>query len=125
MMKPNRRRMLLACLACAMLPACASLAPGEGSEVRIYPTAQLRAGQYTLVKRLWVESGRSAFFVPEYASAAQGIDALRAEAARLGANGLTTVACYGDEKGQVPLAWKQGPVFICYGNAIRVQENPS
>ena len=85
---------------------CAS-APKESEEsvaaVQIYRSAQLLVGKYETVKPLWVGSWRSAFWAPEYRTAEEGISALRAEAGKLGANGLINVACYQDNKGQSPL----------------------
>ncbi len=109
-------------LATALIAGCATVAPDAktAAQVPIYPSDRLSEGRYRIVKRLWVESARSAFVVPEYSSEQQGLDALKTAAAGLGANGLTMVACYKDGKGQLPLRFSSRPVFICYGNAIRV-----
>ena len=118
-------RVTIAVSACALLAGCATPTRPETSSsaaVRIYTTSELSENRYRLVKRLWIDSARSAFVVPEHASAADGVAALQTEAARLGANGLIMVACYRDDKGQLPLRMGTGPVFICYGNAIRVRE---
>jgi len=84
----------------------------------------LRSQSYETVERLWVESWRSVLRVPESGSADQGVASLRAEASRLGANALTEVACYANKGGQftlMPMALRD-PVFICYGTAIRVNQ---
>jgi len=108
---------------------CAGVSQGPsasaGAEaVRIYEPAQLRAQDYETVKRLWVESWRSVLRVPESNSADQGLASLRAEASRLGANALTEVACYANQGGQftmMPMSLRD-PVYICYGTAIRVNQ---
>ena len=89
--------------------------------VQIYGPEQLLQGKYETIKTLWVGSWRSAFWVPTYRTAEVGIAALQTEAGKLGANGLTNVACYQDNKGQSPLHWGSEPVFICYGKAVRVR----
>ena len=84
----------------------------------MYESTQLAQGQYELVRRLWVDSWRTAFWVPSYSSQAAGIAALRAEAAHLGANGLINVDCL--DQGHPAWSWSREPATICYGNAIRV-----
>jgi len=91
--------------------------------VQIYGPAQLLQGKYETIKPLWVGSWRSAFRIPEYRTAEEGITALKTEAGKLGANGLTNVACYQNNKGQSPLPWGSEPVFICYGKAIRARNS--
>lgn len=89
--------------------------PGS-DEVRLYRSAELGQGNYETVARLWVEAGRSAFWVPTYSSQEDGVAALRDKAAALGANGLINVACYSD-----PGLFSLGsPSFVCYGKAIKV-----
>mgnify|MGYP006268737025 CR=1 FL=1 len=117
---------------CAFLPVVAVVAsgcttapsaPDAGAEpVRIYHAAMLLPGQYTTVKNLWVDSWRSAFWVPDYQTVEEGTSALRDEAARLGANGVINVACY--QVRPVLSSWSaEGPrSFICYGKAIRVKD---
>ena len=107
-------------LGCASAPKSTEESVAAGA-VQIYRSGQLLAGKYESVKPLWVGSWRSAFWVPEYRTAEDGISALRAEAGKLGANGLVNVACYKDNKGQSPLRSGSEPVFICYGKAVRVR----
>jgi hypothetical protein len=98
--------------------------PAGAEEVRIFEPAQLRSQDYETVKRLWVESWRSVFWVPESSSAELGVASLRAEAGRLGANAMTDVSCYANKGGQftlMPMALRN-PVFICYGTAVRVNQ---
>jgi hypothetical protein len=92
---------------------CATL---KAEDVKVYNPAQLRQGEYETVKRLWVETWRTPFWVPGYSSPEDGIAAMQDKAAALGANGLINVACYGD-KGFFSFG---SPSFVCYGNAIKV-----
>lgn len=105
--------------ACAGTPATGSSGTASADEIRVYDPAQLIQGRYTLVKRLWVDSWRSAAWLPAQARAADGVAALRAQAQRLGANALVGVACY--DQGHAFFDWRKQPRFICYGNAIRVR----
>jgi uncharacterized protein YbjQ (UPF0145 family) len=110
--------MVCALCACAGTPIADSSGSPNAGEVKIYDTAQLTEDRYTLVKRLWVDSWRTAVWMPVHANAADGIAALRTEAGRLGANALTGVACY--EQGHAFFDWRKEPRFVCYGNAIRL-----
>lgn len=103
----------------AVLVLFATLAPAAGAapdEVRIYEPGQLTRDRYEIVTRLWVESWRSAVQIPGHADQPAAIAGLKSEAARLGANALTNVACLVDDG---PL-WGRGPHF-CYALAIRVK----
>src|SRR5712691_7377086 len=104
---------LAAIVSGAVLGACATIKP---EDVKVYEPAQLRQGEYETVKRLWVETWRTPFWVPSYSSHEDGIAAMRDKAAGLGANGLINVACYGD-KGFFSFGSES---FVCYGNAIKV-----
>ena len=112
--KTMRKRIatLTAAALIALLPACAATQSG----VKIYSPAQLRQGEYDTVARLWVDSWRTAFWVPIYSSRENGIAALQDKARALGANGLINVACYGDT------GWfSKSEAFTCYGKAIKVR----
>ena len=100
-------------LSAAVLTGCASI---KAEDVKVYTPAQLRQGEYETVKRLWVETWRTPFWVPSYPSREDGIAAMRDKAAGLGANGLINVDCYGD-KGF--FSFGSGS-FVCYGKAIKV-----
>jgi hypothetical protein len=100
-------------LSAALLAGCASI---KAEDVKVYTPAQLRQGEYETVKRLWVETWRTPFWVPSYSSSKDGIEALQDKAAALGANGLINVDCYGD-KGFFSFGSES---FICYGKAIKV-----
>ena len=97
----------------AALSACATT---KSDDVKIYSPAQLRQGEYETVDRIWVNSWRTAFWVPTYSSRDDGIAALRDKAASLDANGLTNVDCYGDSG-----LFGGSLAYTCYGRAIRVR----
>ena len=103
----------------AALTLAAVLTAGAGAaseDVRIYEPGNLTRDRYDIVTRLWVESWRSPFQVPGHTDRAAAIAELKTEAARLGANALTNVACLVDDS---PL-WGSGTHF-CYALAIRVK----
>jgi len=105
----------LACLALtAALSACASTT--KSAAVKIYSPAELKQGDYETVSRVWVDSWRTAFWVPTDSSREDGIAALKDKAASLDANGLVNVACYGDSG-----LFGGSDAYTCYGKAIRVR----
>jgi hypothetical protein len=104
---------------CVALALTISLMPTAGAapeEIRIYEPGNLTRDRYDIVTRLWVESWRSAFYIRGHSDRAAAIAELKTEAARLGANALTNVACLVDNS---PL-WGGGPHF-CYALAIKVK----
>ena len=110
-------------IAVCVIAGCAS-APRTGvetkaAEVKVYEPEQLAQGQYELVRYLWVDSWRTAFWLPRAPSEAAGIASLQAEAARLGANGLINVSCL--DQGHFVWSRRREPAILCYGNAIRVR----
>ena|ERR1035437_2743009 len=113
---------MLVAVAVCMLSGCAS-APQSGverhaAEVKVYQPDQLLQSQYKVVRYLWVDSWRSAFWLPTYLTDGEGIASLQAEAARLGANGLINVSCI--DQGRSLWSWSREPSILCYGNAINV-----
>jgi hypothetical protein len=98
----------------ALLSGCATI---QAEDVKIYSPAQLGRGDYETVKLLWVDSWRTASWVPSYSSREKGIAALQEKAASLDANGLINVACYGDRG---LFGWGSES-FTCYGKAIKVR----
>jgi hypothetical protein len=117
----SRFSALIAVTVC-VLSGCIS-APKNGVErqatqVKVYEPDQLVQGQYEGVRYLWVDSWRTAFWLPGASSEAEGIAALQAEAARLGANGLINVSCR--DQGHFMWFLSREPSILCYGHAIRV-----
>ena len=121
-LRSSRFSALIAVTVC-VLSGCAS-APKSGVEkqaaqVKVYEPDQLVQGQYEGVRYFWVDSWRTAFWLPSASSEAEGIACLQAEAARLGANGLINVSCR--DQGHFMWSWSRKPTILCYGNAIRVR----
>jgi uncharacterized protein YbjQ (UPF0145 family) len=113
---------LIAVTVC-VLSGCAG-APKNGVEtqaaqVKVYGPSQLSLDQYEGLRYLWVESWRTAFWLPSASSEAEGIASLQAEAARLGANGLINVVCM--DQGHFIWSWSRKTSILCYGHAIRVR----
>src|SRR5438309_241383 len=102
----------IAAISVAVLAGCAGL---KAEDVKVYTPAQLKQGEYETVKRLWVETWRTPFWLPSYSSKEDGVAALQDKAAALGANGLINVDCYAD-KGLFSFSES----FTCYGKAIKV-----
>jgi hypothetical protein len=104
---------LIAFASTAFLSACAST---KAEDVKIYSPAELEQGKYEAVARIWVESWRTAFWVPSYSSPEDGVAALKNKAASLDANGLINVDCYGDSG-----LFGGRAAYTCYGKAIKVR----
>jgi hypothetical protein len=113
----------LVAVAICVLSGCASAPQSDverqAAEVKVYEPEQLTQGQYEVVRHLWVDSWRTAFWLPTDSSEAEGIASLQTEAARLGANGLINVSCR--DQGHFMWSWSREPAILCYGNAIRVR----
>src|SRR6185295_179435 len=86
----------LVAVAVYALGGCAS-APKDtatpDAEVKVYRPGQIVPSQYESVRYLWVDSWRTAFWLPSAATEAEGTALLQAKASSLGANGLINVVC--------------------------------
>ena len=118
---------IAALIALTLLSACATTKTDDtnnkpadqakSDDVKIYSPAELKQGDYETVKRIWVESWRTTFWVPTYSSKDDGIAALKDKASSLDANGLINVDCYGDSG-----LFGGSVAYTCYGKAIRVSK---
>jgi uncharacterized protein YbjQ (UPF0145 family) len=111
--------------AMCLLSGCAST-PQSGVEVaavevKVYGSGSLTVSQYEVVRRLWADSSRAAFWLPTYANEAEGIASLQTEAGHLGADGLINVICM--EQIRAQWSWSTERAVLCYGEAIRVRRN--
>ena len=88
-------------------------------ELKIYTFGEIDMSRYEVVGRPWVDSWRSAFWVPTFPSEEQAVAALQTEAARRGADGLLNVSCL--DQGRWKWSSNTEPAFLCYGIAIRVR----
>ena len=102
--------------ALALSVALSACATTKSEDVKIYGPAELIQGQYETVARIWVDSWRTAAWVPTYSSRDDGVAALKDKAASLDANGLINVACYGDSG-----LFGGSDAYTCYAKAIKVR----
>jgi hypothetical protein len=112
-------RSLALAAACLMLSACSMwpgnkqpVASGPASEVQVYSTTQLVPTQYQIVQHIYTDEWGSNISLPTFASADDGVNALKQKAANVGASGLLNVMCMdatGYSNGQL----------LCYGDAIK------
>jgi hypothetical protein len=89
--------------------------PAQQAPLRVYDATELTPNRYTVIKRVWVESWRSAFGIPAHADSSAAIAAISTEAARLGADAITNLSCLNDQR-----AWLDRGYF-CYGLAIKLK----
>jgi hypothetical protein len=101
---------LAAVLCGAVGPALAA----DAAAIKVYDATQLTADRYTVLQRIWTQTWRSAFWVPEYGKVEDAIEALTAKAADAGADGVVNLHCLYDKDG-----WGAG--HFCYGLAIKLK----
>src|SRR5687767_4373998 len=114
---------VLSAIAIYALAGCTSVGKHDverrADQVKVYGPNQLLETQYEHVRYVWMDSWRTAFWLPSASSDADAIASLQAEAARLGANGLINVSC-ADQSHDMWLRRRQSSI-LCYGHAIRVR----
>jgi hypothetical protein len=117
----NLRHPVGSLLACALVIVSISGALAQGvpktAPLRVFEAGELTWDRYTLVKRIWVESWRTAFWLPLHDNAADAITALHAEAASLGADGIVNLSCFNDRG-----SGTGSNSFFCYGSAIKLKD---
>src|SRR5512133_297108 len=84
--------------------------------VTVYDATQISYDRYRVIKRLWVDSWRTAIGVPHEATREAALQSLVQAAEGVGADGLVNVYCVG---GTPSLS-----SYYCYGNAIKVTPKP-
>jgi uncharacterized protein YbjQ (UPF0145 family) len=120
---PGSRLSVSIAFAMLALAGCASAPPADvqqrAAEMKIYDMDQSVGAPYQVVKRLWTDHWRTAFTAPVYPTQDEALNALRVEAAQLGADGLVNVNCLD----QALARWiaKPDPAILCYGIAVRFQ----
>ena len=88
---------ILPMLLCAFLSSCATqapMSPVSSEQASIHESVLSAPPRYEFVKRLWVDSWRSSFLVPSYASREDAMADFRREAANRGGNGVINFGCY-------------------------------
>ena len=103
-----------AVLGCVLCVAVGSARAADAAPVRIFDATQLSLDRFTVVKRIWTQTWRSAFWVSTYDETADAIAALTSKAADAGADGVINLHCLNDTSG-----WGGG--FFCYGLAIKLK----
>lgn len=103
---------LVAVLMLSIVGANAAAQDRPPPAVRVYDATELALQRYTVIKRLWVGTWRSAFWVPSYDDLPAALKALTDKAADLKADGVTNIHCVSESGGT------RG--FFCYGLAIKL-----
>ena len=89
--------------------------PLRQAPLRTFDATQLTPDRYTVIRRLWVDSWRTAFDVPAHPESSAALAQLSDEAVRLGADALTNVVCLNDDR-----AWfRRG--YFCYALAVKLK----
>jgi hypothetical protein len=114
-MKPRHLKLIACAFACVSAVAAAQSAGTE--PVRVYDSTQLALAQYTVVKRLWAEGWKSAFWINGYRDESSARRALLDEAGRLGADGVINLHCLSRTD-----AIFNPSGYYCYGNAIKLRK---
>jgi hypothetical protein len=107
------------CVLCADASIAQTDVEQRARELKIYALGEINMSRYEVVGRPWVDSWRSAFWLPTFPSQEQAIAALQTEAASRGADGLLNVICL--DQGHSQWSSNKEPAFLCYGIAIRVR----
>ena len=97
-----------------VLCACATqapMSPVSPEQVSVHQSVLSAPPRYEVVKRLWVDSWRSSFLVPSYASREDAMADFRREAANRGGNGVINFGCY-----RLPV---DGTRLACNGTVVR------
>ena len=101
-------------LAAAACPGGAQ-EPLREAPLPTFDATQLTPDRYTVIRRLWVDSWRTAFDVPTHAESSAALAQLTAEAVKAGADALTNVVCLNDER-----AWFRAG-YLCYALAVKLK----
>ena len=87
-------------LICGALALSAPSVPAAESyptdHIRVFEPGTIAPDAYRVVKRLWTETWRSAFALPSFPDVATAIEAMKQEAAKIGADAVTNVVCLPD-----------------------------
>ena len=111
------------CALCVLAAGCSSLTgrqerSPDADKIAVYEALPADPRPYRLVKRVWVETWRSAFTVPKYATMEAGAADLQNQAVALGGDAVMNFGCYRLDAGIPP----GSPVAsVCNGNVIRYE----
>ena len=113
---PACRHLVRLSITALCLAAASAAGAQDAAGVRIYQVGDIAYARYTVLERIWVESWRSAFFVPTREDESGAIAALRDKAAGLGADGIVNLRCLQDSGGFPVMRG-----YFCYANAIKLR----
>jgi|RhiMetdeSRZDD1v2_1073273.scaffolds.fasta_scaffold329680_3 hypothetical protein len=104
--------------ALAALTALLPLGAGavDADKVTIHESVTSAPPHFTILKRVWVESWRSAFFTPTYRSQEEAAAAFRRHAASIGGDGVINFGCYNRAISPNP---PPGSPLSCNGTIVR------
>lgn len=112
---PNRlKRNLPAALAALLMPIAAAAV--DADKVTIHESVTSAPPHFTILKRVWVETWRSAFFVPTYRSQEEAAAAFRQHAASIGGDGVINFGCYNRVISPNP---PPGSALSCNGTIVK------
>jgi len=107
---------VLSSAACGMLSLLAIIAAPALGGVTVYDATQLNYDRYEVIERLWVDSWRTAVYMPQAATREAAVADLVKAAERLDADGLVNVYCPTPHRGDA------ADSHYCYGYAIRLKK---
>ena len=110
-----RTTFIAAAIACTA--TCAFAQSRENGPVPVYDSTQLALDRYTVIKRLWVEGWKSAFWISGYRDEPSARRALLNEAAGLNADAVINLHCLSQTD-----ALLKSSGYYCYGNAIKLRQ---
>jgi len=106
---------VLAGLLAAVPPlAAAQEKAAPAQPIPVYESVTSTPKRFEVLKRLWIESGRSPFAIPGYESREEALAAFQAHAAGLGGNGVINFGCY-----RLPGVFGTGSRLACNGTIVR------
>lgn len=111
---------LVLCVASMFATGCMSVTDRvepspQADKVAVYESVPPGPRQYRLVKRVWTESRRSMFTVPQYESVEVAASDLRNQAAALGGDAIMYFGCYRVDADSA----RESPRLVCNGNVIK------
>lgn len=96
--------------------ALATSAAGAQAALKVYDATQLSYDRYTVIKRLWADSWRTAFGVPHHATREAAVEDILQAAESAGADAVVNLYCVG---GTPSLSG-----YYCYGEAVKLKAKP-
>ena len=86
----------------------------DAPAVRIYDVCELTSNRNKIVKRIWTGTWRASLWVASHREQEAAIEALKAQAADAGADGVVNLHCLRDP------GWNDE--YFCYGLAIKLKQ---